>query len=123
MSRDPEALARTMQRGALPTGRGCSGLKCRPVHNSAFWGYLSDDPIIRLQMDAFGAVGAGVVQLDAVAAVLAVDQQEVVDGLRYAKLLFTVQRYRMEGEAQAVKKPAVVCGQRVGVHWLAVGES
>jgi len=33
-----------------------------PVHNSVvFWGYLSDDPIIRLQMDAFGAVGAGVV--------------------------------------------------------------
>lgn len=94
-----------------------------PVHNSVFWGYLSDDPIIRLQMDAFGAVGAGVVQLDAVAAVLAVHQQEEVDGSRYAKLLFTVQRYRMEEEAQAVKKPAVVCGQRVGVHWLAVGES
>ena len=32
-----------------------------PVHNSVFWGYLSGDPIIRLQMDAFGAVGAGVV--------------------------------------------------------------
>jgi len=25
-----EALAQTIQRGALPTGRGCSGLKCRP---------------------------------------------------------------------------------------------
>ena len=61
MSWGPEALAQTMQRGALPTGRGCSGLKCRPVHSSAFWGYLSDDPIIRLQMDAFGAVVAGVV--------------------------------------------------------------
>ena len=94
-----------------------------PVHNSVFWGYLSDDPIIRLQMDAFGAVGAGVVQLDAVAAVLAVHQQEEVDGSRYAKLLFAVQRYRMEGESQAVKKPTAVCGQRVGVHWLAVGES
>jgi len=32
-----------------------------PVYNSVFWGYLSGDPIIRLQMDAFGAVGAGVV--------------------------------------------------------------
>jgi len=32
-----------------------------PVHNSVFWGYLSDDPIIPLQMDAFGAVVAGVV--------------------------------------------------------------
>ena len=74
-------------------------------------------------MDAFGAVGAGVVQLDAVAAVSAVDQQEVVDGSTYAKPLFAVQHYRMEGEAQAVKKPTVVCGQRVGVHWLAVGES
>ena len=41
-------------------------------------------------MDAFGAVGAGVVQLDAVAAVLAVHQQEKVDGSRYAKLLFAV---------------------------------
>ena len=94
-----------------------------PVHNSVFWGYLSDDPIIRLPMDAFGAVGAGVVQLDAVAAVLAVHQQEEVDGSRYAKLLFAVQRYRMEGESQAVKKPTGVCGQRVGGHWLAVGES
>ena len=54
------------------------------MHNSVFWGYLSDDPIIRLPMDAFGAVGAGVVQLDAVAAVLAVHQQEEVDGSRYA---------------------------------------
>ena len=94
-----------------------------PVHNSVFWGYLSDDPIIPLQMDPFGALGAGVVQLDAVAAVLAVHQQEEVDGSRYAKLIFTVQHYRMEGEAQAVKKPTVVCGQRVGVHWLAVDES
>jgi len=100
------------------------GLKCRPgAQERLFWGYLSDDPIIRLQMDAFGAVGAGVVQLDAVAAVLAVHQQEEVDGSRYAKLLFAVQRYRMEGESQAVKKPTAVCGQRVGVHWLAVGES
>ena len=32
-----------------------------PVHNSVFWGYLSGDPIIRLQMNAFGAVDAGVV--------------------------------------------------------------
>ena len=57
-----EALAQTIQRGALPTGRGCSGLKCRPgAQQRLFWGYLSDDPIIRLQMDAFGAVGAGLV--------------------------------------------------------------
>ena len=94
-----------------------------PVDDGFFGADSRDGPVIGLKLNTFGAVGASVVQPDLVFAVLAVDQQQEVDGSRYAKLLFAVQRYRMEGESQAVKKPTVVCGQRVGVHWLAVGES
>ena len=67
-------------------------------------------PFYGFQMDAFGAVRTGVVQPDAVFTVLAVDQQQEVDGSRNAELLIIVQRHGMERKAQAVKKPSVVLG-------------
>ena len=79
-------------------------------------------PVVCFQVDALGAVGAGVVQLDAVFLVLAVDQQQKIDGSRYAELLIVVQCHGMEREAQAVEKPGVVLGQRVTIHRLAVWE-
>ena len=91
-----------------------------PVHHRIFGKNTRDVPVVRFQVDAFGAVGAGVVQLDAVVLVLAVDQQQKVDGSRYAELHFVVQCHGMKREAQAVEKPAVVLGQRVTAHRLAV---
>ena len=61
MTWNAEALAQTMQRGALRPEEVVLASSAAPVHHSVFWRYLSDDPIIRLHMDAFGAVVAGVV--------------------------------------------------------------
>ena len=93
-----------------------------PVHHRVLWQNLCHVSVVRHQVDAFGAVGAGVVQLDAVFLVLAVDQQQKIDGSRYAELLIVVQCHGMEREAQAVEKPGVVLGQRVTIHRLAVWE-
>lgn len=93
-----------------------------PVHHRVVGRDARNLPVVRLQVDAFGAVGAGVVQLDAVVLVLAVDQQQKVDGSRYAELLIIVQCHGMERETQAFKKPGVVIGQRVTLHGLTVWE-
>ena len=87
-----------------------------PVHHRVLGRDARNLPVVRLQTDAFGAVGAGVVQLDAVFLVLAVDQQQKVDGSRYAELLIIVQCHGMKRESQAVQKPGVVLGQRVTAH-------
>ncbi len=73
-----------------------------PVHHRILGKDPRHFPVVRLQVDAFGAVGAGVVQLDAVFPVLAVDQQQKIDGSRYAELHLIVQCHGMEREAQAV---------------------
>ena len=58
--------------------------------------YPSDRPVVCLQMDTLCAVGAGVFQLEAVLTVLAVDQQQVVDGSRDAEPVIIVQGHCME---------------------------
>ncbi len=93
-----------------------------PVHHRVFGEDARHVPVVRLQVDALGAVGAGVVQLDAVFLVLAVDQQQKVDGSRYAELLVVVQGHGMERETQAVEKSGVAIGQRVTVRGFAVWE-
>ena len=55
------------------------------VHHRGFGEDARHVPVVRLQVDAFGAVGAGVFQLDVMFPVLAVDQQQKVDGSRDAE--------------------------------------
>ena len=73
--------------------------------------YTRDLPPVRLELDPFGAVGAGIFQLDAALTVLAVDQQQKVDGSRDAESLIIVQGYCMKRKPKPFEKPAVVLGQ------------
>ena len=73
--------------------------------------YTRDRPVVGLQLNPFGAVCAGVVQLDLVFAVLAVDQQQEVDGSRDAESFIAVQSHRMERKPQPVEKLVLVLGQ------------
>ena len=82
-----------------------------PVDDSFFGEDLRDVPAVGLKLDPLGAVGASVVQPDLVFAVLAVDQQQEVDGSRDAESFTAVQSHRMERKPQSVQKPAVVLGQ------------
>ena len=91
------------------------------VDDGCFGRHLREFSPVRFDKDTVSAVGAGVFQLDPMLAVLAVDQQQEVDGSRYAEALPTVQRHGVERETQSVEKPHVVLGQGVGVHRLAVG--
>ena len=93
------------------------------VDDGCFGQHQRDHPIHGFDMDTVGAVGTGVFQLDAVFAVLAVDQQQEVDRSRYAEAFIAVQRHGMERESQAVEKPLVVVGQGVIIGSLAVGKS
>ena len=69
------------------------------VDDRFFGQHLREAPIFAFQMDPVSAVGTGVRQCDAVITVLAVDQQQEVDGSRYAELLFAVQCHGMERKA------------------------
>ena len=93
-----------------------------PVDHGVFRRHHRYFPLISLQVDAFGAMGAGVFQLDVVFPVLAVDQQQKVDRSRDAELDFVVQGHGMEREPQTFEKSAVVCCQRVASHELVFGE-
>ena len=55
-------------------------------------------PLVRFDKDTLSAMGTGVIQLDAVFTVLAVDQQQEVDRSRNAEPLTVVQRHGMERE-------------------------
>ena len=83
--------------------------------------HLGEFPPVCFDKDTVSAVGTGVLQLDPVLAVLAVDQQQEVDGSRYAEALLAVQCHGVERETQSVEKPRVVLGHGVGVHRSAVG--
>ena len=67
-----------------------------PVNDGFFRRNLGEDAFFCFQIDAPGAMGAGVVQLDVVFDRLAVDQQQEVDGSRDAELLLAVQCHGME---------------------------
>ncbi len=82
-----------------------------PVDDGFFGADSRDGPVIGLKLNTFGAVGASVVQPDLVFAVLAVDQQQEVDGSRNPESFIAVQSHRMERKPQSVQKPAVVLGQ------------
>jgi hypothetical protein len=75
--------------------------------------------LISLKVDACGAMGAGVFQLDVVLPILAVDQQQKVDGSRDGELHLVVQGHSMEREPQSFEALAVVCSQCVTSHRLA----
>jgi hypothetical protein len=64
--------------------------------------YPSDRPVVCLQLDTFGAVGAGVFQFGAVLTVLAVDQQQEVDCSRDAESIIIVRGHRTERKPKPV---------------------
>ena len=86
------------------------------VNDTFFWEYTEQLTLIRFDLDAVNAMGAGVIKFDPVFPVLAADQQQEIDGSRYAELLIILQRHGMESEAQSFMKSIGVFCQSVAAN-------
>ena len=81
------------------------------MNDGIFRRNLGEDPFFCFQIDAPGAMGAGVRKLDVVFTVLAVDQQQEVDGSRYAEPFIVIQGHCMKRKPKTFEKPTVVLVQ------------